>query len=132
MMAKANQPLNGVGKKRGKERNRKKNQNKPPPPLIFHMRHNLKTLTIDPNLYVLVVARNCQQWAHAVVKMKNGQQQPNEIWRMAYAMLKGTTTEELREIKNNPLSLPEPKYVQTFDAFSNIEDNPKEFYEHYQ
>ncbi|KAG9302042.1 hypothetical protein G9A89_021086 [Geosiphon pyriformis] len=51
---------------------------------------------------------------------------------MAYAMLEGTTTEELREIKNNLLSLPEPKYVQTFDAFGNIKDNPKEFHKHYQ
>ncbi|KAG9296149.1 hypothetical protein G9A89_014741 [Geosiphon pyriformis] len=51
---------------------------------------------------------------------------------MAYAMSEGATTEELREIKNNLLSLPEPKYIQIFDVFGNIEDELKEFHEHFQ
>ncbi|KAG9305312.1 hypothetical protein G9A89_007807 [Geosiphon pyriformis] len=55
----------------------------------------------------------------------------DEIWKMAYAMSEDATIEELREIKNNLLSLTEPEYVQTFDVFGNIEDDPKEFHEHY-
>ncbi|KAG9289669.1 hypothetical protein G9A89_014404 [Geosiphon pyriformis] len=47
-------------------------------------------------------------------------------------MSEDATTEELREIKDNPLSLPEPEYIQTFDVFSNVEDNLEEFHEHYQ
>ncbi|KAG9304665.1 hypothetical protein G9A89_021445 [Geosiphon pyriformis] len=47
-------------------------------------------------------------------------------------MSEGATTEELREIKNNSLSLPEPEYVQMFDVFGNIENDPEEFHEHYQ
>ncbi|KAG9288708.1 hypothetical protein G9A89_004327 [Geosiphon pyriformis] len=132
--------------------------------------------TIDPNWYVSVVVRNCQQWAHAVVRTKNRQQQLNttvahaslnvmdncqkwengtgtpinnawkqtlrrlegyphnkdEIWRMAYVMSEGATTEKLREIKDNPLSLPKPEYIQMFDIFGNIKDDPEEFHEHYQ
>ncbi|KAG9288382.1 hypothetical protein G9A89_021413 [Geosiphon pyriformis] len=43
-----------------------------------------------------------------------------------------TTTSKLLEIKNNLLSLPESKYVLTFDVFGNIEDDLEEFHEHYQ
>ncbi|KAG9299027.1 hypothetical protein G9A89_020340 [Geosiphon pyriformis] len=78
------------------------------------MRHHLKTLTVDPNSHL-------EKYLH----------NEDEIWRMAYAMLESATTEELREIKNNSLSLPEPEYVQTFDVFGNIEDDPEEFHEHY-
>ncbi|KAG9302368.1 hypothetical protein G9A89_011418 [Geosiphon pyriformis] len=53
-------------------------------------------------------------------------------WRIAYAMSEGATTEELREIKNNLLSLPEPEYVQIFDVFGNIEDELEKFHEHSQ
>ncbi|KAG9297814.1 hypothetical protein G9A89_000119 [Geosiphon pyriformis] len=56
----------------------------------------------------------------------------HELWRMVYVKAEGTTTSKLLEIKNNPLSLPEPKYIQIFDIFGNIEDNSKEFHEHYQ
>ncbi|KAG9307308.1 hypothetical protein G9A89_017136 [Geosiphon pyriformis] len=56
----------------------------------------------------------------------------NETCQMAYVKAEGATTSKLLEIKNNLLSLPEPKYVQTFDVFGNIEDNPEEFHEHYQ
>ncbi|KAG9286102.1 hypothetical protein G9A89_022779 [Geosiphon pyriformis] len=55
-----------------------------------------------------------------------------KLWRMVYAKAEDVTTSELLEIKNNPLSLPEPEYVQTFDVFGNIEDNLEEFHEHYQ
>ncbi|KAG9288421.1 hypothetical protein G9A89_015627 [Geosiphon pyriformis] len=97
--------------------------------------------------YVSIVAKNCHQWAHIATKMRNNilerggaslrrlEKYPHnedEIWRMAYAMLEDATTEELREIKNNSLSLPEPEYVQTFNAFSDIEDDPEKFHEHYQ
>ncbi|KAG9300746.1 hypothetical protein G9A89_023544 [Geosiphon pyriformis] len=57
---------------------------------------------------------------------------PYELWRMAYAKVEGVTTSKLLEIKNNPLSLPELKYEQTFDIFGNIEDDLEEFYKHYQ
>ncbi|KAG9301967.1 hypothetical protein G9A89_021011 [Geosiphon pyriformis] len=40
---------------------------------------------------------------------------PGQGGTMAYVKAEGTTTSELLEIKNNPLSLPEPEYVQTFD-----------------
>ncbi|KAG9294307.1 hypothetical protein G9A89_001812 [Geosiphon pyriformis] len=56
----------------------------------------------------------------------------HKLWRIAYAKAEGMTTSELLEIKNNPLSLSESKYVQTFNIFGNIEDDPEEFYEHYQ
>ncbi|KAG9285319.1 hypothetical protein G9A89_010794 [Geosiphon pyriformis] len=56
----------------------------------------------------------------------------NKLWRMMYVKAEGMTTSELLKIKNNSLSLPEPKYIQTFDVFGNIEDNPKEFHEYYQ
>ncbi|KAG9301058.1 hypothetical protein G9A89_015794 [Geosiphon pyriformis] len=51
---------------------------------------------------------------------------------MAYAKAEGVTISKLLEIKNNPLSLPEPKYVQTFDIFGNIKNDSKEFHKHYQ
>ncbi|KAG9293088.1 hypothetical protein G9A89_016450 [Geosiphon pyriformis] len=57
-------------------------------------------------------------WKQALRHLEEYPHDENKIWRMAYAMSKGATTEELREIKNNPLSLPEPKYVQTFNAFA--------------
>ncbi|KAG9291013.1 hypothetical protein G9A89_012885 [Geosiphon pyriformis] len=56
----------------------------------------------------------------------------DEIWRMAYAISEDATTEELREIKNNPLFLPKPEYVQTFNVFGNIKDNSEEFHEEKQ
>ncbi|KAG9303789.1 hypothetical protein G9A89_018686 [Geosiphon pyriformis] len=51
---------------------------------------------------------------------------------MAYVKAEGMTTSKLLEIKNNPLSLSEPEYIQTFDIFGNIEDDLKEFHKHYQ
>ncbi|KAG9288692.1 hypothetical protein G9A89_004311 [Geosiphon pyriformis] len=51
---------------------------------------------------------------------------------MASAKVESAITSELLEIKNNPLSLPEPKYVPMFDIFNNIENDSKEFHEHYQ
>ncbi|KAG9288704.1 hypothetical protein G9A89_004323 [Geosiphon pyriformis] len=71
-------------------------------------------------------------WKRALRHLEKYLHDEDEIWRMAYAMSKGATTEELREIKDNPLSLPEPEYVQTFDVFDNVEDDPKKFHEHYQ
>ncbi|KAG9294138.1 hypothetical protein G9A89_021497 [Geosiphon pyriformis] len=62
----------------------------------------------------------------------------NQNWNVSiaaknlYAKAEDVTTSELLEIKNNPLFLPEPKYIQTFDVFGNIEDDPEEFHEHYQ
>ncbi|KAG9293964.1 hypothetical protein G9A89_019302 [Geosiphon pyriformis] len=56
----------------------------------------------------------------------------DKLWRIVYAKAEDTTTSKLLEIKNNPLLLPEPEYVQTFNVFGNIEDNPKEFHKHYQ
>ncbi|KAG9299188.1 hypothetical protein G9A89_013836 [Geosiphon pyriformis] len=67
-----------------------------------------------------------------LIMTKMNQQTGNELWRMAYAKAESMTISKLLEIKNNPLSLPEPKYVQTFNVFGNIEDNSEEFYEHYQ
>ncbi|KAG9286802.1 hypothetical protein G9A89_012352 [Geosiphon pyriformis] len=51
---------------------------------------------------------------------------------MASAKTESATISELLKIKNNFLLLPEPKYVQIFDIFGNIENNPEEFHEHYQ
>ncbi|KAG9296329.1 hypothetical protein G9A89_014921 [Geosiphon pyriformis] len=51
---------------------------------------------------------------------------------MAHAKTEGATTSKLLKIKNNPLSLSEPEYIQTFDIFGNIEDDPEEFHEYYQ
>ncbi|KAG9290077.1 hypothetical protein G9A89_010383 [Geosiphon pyriformis] len=58
----------------------------------------------------------------------------DNVWkkRMVSVKAEDVTTSELLEIKNNSLSLPESKYVLTFDVFANIEDNPEEFHEHYQ
>ncbi|KAG9296556.1 hypothetical protein G9A89_015148 [Geosiphon pyriformis] len=46
---------------------------------------------------------------------------------MVSAKAEGVTTSELLEIKNNPLALPEPEYVLTFNVFGNIEDDWKNF-----
>ncbi|KAG9297054.1 hypothetical protein G9A89_001538 [Geosiphon pyriformis] len=59
----------------------------------------------------------------------------DDAWKqvlIASRKTEGATTSELLEIKNNSPSLPEPKYVQTFDIFGNIENNPEEFHKHYQ
>ncbi|KAG9305673.1 hypothetical protein G9A89_022595 [Geosiphon pyriformis] len=71
-------------------------------------------------------------WKRALRRLEGYPHDKNEIWRMAYAMSEGATTEELRKIKDNPLLLSEPEYVQMFDVFGNVEENPEEFYEHYQ
>ncbi|KAG9299101.1 hypothetical protein G9A89_020414 [Geosiphon pyriformis] len=71
-------------------------------------------------------------WKRALRQLEGYSHNKHELWRMAYAKTEDTTTSELLEIKNNPLSLSEPKYVQTFNVFSNIEDNPEEFHKHYQ
>ncbi|KAG9286353.1 hypothetical protein G9A89_014519 [Geosiphon pyriformis] len=51
---------------------------------------------------------------------------------MVSVKAEGITTNKLLEIKNNPLFLSEPEYVQTFDIFGNIEDDLEEFHKHYQ
>ncbi|KAG9292941.1 hypothetical protein G9A89_016303 [Geosiphon pyriformis] len=51
---------------------------------------------------------------------------------MVSMKVKDATTNELLEIKNNPLSLPKSEYVLTFNIFGNIEDDLEEFHEHYQ
>ncbi|KAG9289491.1 hypothetical protein G9A89_003650 [Geosiphon pyriformis] len=56
----------------------------------------------------------------------------HELWRIAYVKTESATTSKLLEIKNNLLFLSEPEYVQTFNIFGNIEDDPEEFHEHYQ
>ncbi|KAG9301530.1 hypothetical protein G9A89_008382 [Geosiphon pyriformis] len=55
-----------------------------------------------------------------------------EVIQIANVKAEGITTSKLLEIKNNPLSLFEPEYVQTFDIFGNIKDNLEEFHKHYQ
>ncbi|KAG9293038.1 hypothetical protein G9A89_016400 [Geosiphon pyriformis] len=49
-----------------------------------------------------------------------------------HAKVEDAMTSKLLKIKNNLLSLSEPEYVQMFNVFGNIEDDPKKFYEHYQ
>ncbi|KAG9291662.1 hypothetical protein G9A89_022081 [Geosiphon pyriformis] len=71
-------------------------------------------------------------WKQALRCLERYLHDENEIWRITYAMSEGATTKELREIKNNPLFLPEPEYVQTFNVFGNIKDDPEKFHEHYQ
>ncbi|KAG9284595.1 hypothetical protein G9A89_004637 [Geosiphon pyriformis] len=51
---------------------------------------------------------------------------------MTSVKIEGVTTNKLLKIKNNLLSLPESKYILTFNVFNNIENDPKQFYEHYQ
>ncbi|KAG9302829.1 hypothetical protein G9A89_009606 [Geosiphon pyriformis] len=51
---------------------------------------------------------------------------------MTSTIAKGVTTSKLLEIKNNPLTLPEPEYIVTFDIFDNVKDNSEQFYEYYQ
>ncbi|KAG9286385.1 hypothetical protein G9A89_014551 [Geosiphon pyriformis] len=71
-------------------------------------------------------------WKRVLQQLEGYSHDEHELWRMAYAKAEGVTTSELLEIKNNPLSLPKPEYVQTFNVFGNIENNPEEFHEHYQ
>ncbi|KAG9301113.1 hypothetical protein G9A89_012496 [Geosiphon pyriformis] len=156
--AKVNQPQNRLGKRKEKRRNKKKSQHNLPPLHMSHILHNLRPPTVNLNLYALCAAKNCLQWVHVVATTKIGRQQhdiivahaslnmmadhqkhlegyphdKHEIWRMVYAMTEGATASELWEIKTNPLSLPEPEYAVTFDIFGNVEDDPEEFYEHYQ
>ncbi|KAG9300810.1 hypothetical protein G9A89_003159 [Geosiphon pyriformis] len=51
---------------------------------------------------------------------------------MTSAKAENVTTSELLKIKNNPLFFSKSEYIQTFDIFDNIEDDPKEFHEYYQ
>ncbi|KAG9307415.1 hypothetical protein G9A89_017244 [Geosiphon pyriformis] len=53
-------------------------------------------------------------------------------WRMASVMAEGATTSKLLKIKNNLLTLLEPKYIPTFNVFGNIENNLEKFYKYYQ
>ncbi|KAG9307344.1 hypothetical protein G9A89_017173 [Geosiphon pyriformis] len=71
-------------------------------------------------------------WKRALQQLGGYSHDKHELWRMVYVKTEGITTSELLKIKNNLLSLLEPEYVQTFDVFGNIKDNPKEFHEHYQ
>ncbi|KAG9285641.1 hypothetical protein G9A89_009281 [Geosiphon pyriformis] len=87
--------------------------------------------------HVLYVELSCLMKKYMPINHLNKQLEEylhdkHELWRMAYVKAEGTTISELLEIKNNSLFLPEPKYVQTFDIFGNIKDDPEEFYKHYQ
>ncbi|KAG9289702.1 hypothetical protein G9A89_014437 [Geosiphon pyriformis] len=86
--------------------------------------------------YVFLNAMDdCQKWENGTRALRYLEEYPHnkdEIWKMEYAMSEGVTTEKLREIKDNPLLLPELEYVQMFDIFGNIENDLKKFHEHYQ
>ncbi|KAG9290620.1 hypothetical protein G9A89_011583 [Geosiphon pyriformis] len=71
-------------------------------------------------------------WKQALQQLEEYPHDKDKLWRMASVKTEGLTTSELLKIKNNPLSLLKPKYIQTFDIFGNIENDPKKFYEHYQ
>ncbi|KAG9284022.1 hypothetical protein G9A89_022796 [Geosiphon pyriformis] len=71
-------------------------------------------------------------WKKALRQLKEYPHDKHELWRIAYAKTEGTTTSKLLEIKNNSLFFPKPEYIQTFDVFGNIKDNPEKFHEHYQ
>ncbi|KAG9305919.1 hypothetical protein G9A89_016572 [Geosiphon pyriformis] len=51
---------------------------------------------------------------------------------MTNTMAEGVTTSKLLEIKNNPLTLPEPEYIVTFNIFDDVKDDLKQFHKHYQ
>ncbi|KAG9306916.1 hypothetical protein G9A89_000784 [Geosiphon pyriformis] len=71
-------------------------------------------------------------WKKALQWLEEYLYNKHKIWRIVSAKAENTTTSELLKIKNNPFSLPEPKYILTFNICNNIEDKPKEFYAHYQ
>ncbi|KAG9290761.1 hypothetical protein G9A89_011724 [Geosiphon pyriformis] len=56
----------------------------------------------------------------------------NKIWQMANAKIEGTSPSKILEIKNNPLEPTNIVLVLNPDAFLDLENSPKEFYEHYQ
>ncbi|KAG9306823.1 hypothetical protein G9A89_005724 [Geosiphon pyriformis] len=147
--AKVNQPQNRFEKRKEKGKNKKISQHNLPPLHMSHILYKLRPPTIDLNSNASLVHVEKCFWIkeygmtfqdkeehvmkHATLRCLEGYpHNKHEIWRMAYAMAEGATISELWEIKTNPLSFPEPKYVATFDVFGNIEDDSKEFHEHYQ
>ncbi|KAG9299679.1 hypothetical protein G9A89_006395 [Geosiphon pyriformis] len=70
-------------------------------------------------------------WKQALRQLEGYPHNKHELWRMANAKAEGATINKLLEIKNNSLLLPEPEYVQIFDVFGNIEDDPEKFHKHY-
>ncbi|KAG9292969.1 hypothetical protein G9A89_016331 [Geosiphon pyriformis] len=82
------------------------------------------TIFLDKEEHVMkcVTLRQLEEYSH----------NEHKLWRITSAKAEDATTSKLLKIKNNFLSLPKPEYVQTFDIFGNIENNPEEFHEHYQ
>ncbi|KAG9306532.1 hypothetical protein G9A89_004729 [Geosiphon pyriformis] len=54
-------------------------------------------------------------WKRVLEQLEEYPHDKDELWRMAYAKTEDMTTSKLLEIKNNPLSFLESKYIQTFD-----------------
>ncbi|KAG9289425.1 hypothetical protein G9A89_007986 [Geosiphon pyriformis] len=79
MTAKANQPQNGLGKRKKKGKNKKKSQHNLLPLHMSYILHNFRPPTVDLNSNASLAARNCQQWAHVVAITKTGRQQHNII-----------------------------------------------------
>ncbi|KAG9299368.1 hypothetical protein G9A89_014016 [Geosiphon pyriformis] len=80
--------------------------------------------------YALSVARSCQMKNYRTMFLAKEKHVTKH--KMISVKAESATTSKLLEIKNNPLSLPKPEYIMTFDIFGNIEDDSKYFYEHYQ
>ncbi|KAG9304104.1 hypothetical protein G9A89_006014 [Geosiphon pyriformis] len=71
-------------------------------------------------------------WKRVLRHLERYPHDEHKIWRMASTMAEGATISELLEIKNNPLTLLEPKYIVTFNVFDDVKNDPKQFHEHYQ
>ncbi|KAG9285006.1 hypothetical protein G9A89_009816 [Geosiphon pyriformis] len=123
-------------KRKEKERNKKKSQHNLSPLYMSHILHNLRPPTIDLNLNVSLVARNCQRWDNmpclACRETLLDKGMWNNIPGITYTIAEGATASKLQKIKTNLLFLPEPEYVATFDVFGNVEDDSEEFHKHYQ
>ncbi|KAG9303696.1 hypothetical protein G9A89_018593 [Geosiphon pyriformis] len=84
----------------------KKSQHQSLSPLIHY---TIKPIIINPSLYVLNMARNCPQWAHAVAMIRNGKLQQSFI--ATYAFLNALDDQKDKENgTTNLVSHVEPLY----------------------
>ncbi|KAG9303709.1 hypothetical protein G9A89_018606 [Geosiphon pyriformis] len=75
----------------------------------------------------------CQYMILITISHLNGYpHDKDKIWQMANAKVEGALPSEILEIKNNSLEPTDIVLVFNPNAFINLENSPKEFYEHYQ
>ncbi|KAG9306327.1 hypothetical protein G9A89_018210 [Geosiphon pyriformis] len=77
------QAENGKKTKKIKGKEKKKRPPKPPPLITSTLYHNNLPI-VDLSLYASIVVKNCHQWAHAVVTMRNTTLQQNSTVVHAY------------------------------------------------